>query len=185
MEDAKGALRTRLRARRAAHDGDGAAIAAHLDALPAWRSARTVAGFSAVRGELAVTAALGTALARGVTIVLPRARDGHLTFHIWAGEPLVPGAFGIPEPDPGLPTLDPAAIDVLLVPGVAFTPGGARLGQGGGYYDRVLAGPHGLTIGVAWSFQVIEAVPVDPWDQPVAALVTEEGWVLGGPPPTT
>ncbi|MDP2306893.1 MAG: 5-formyltetrahydrofolate cyclo-ligase [Pseudomonadota bacterium] len=191
MLDPKAALRAQLRARRAAHgtpvdggpnhtqDGGAAALAAHLDTHAAWRSARSVAGFMAVRGELAVTHALSAARARGATVALPRAFGGRLTFHRWAGEALQAGAYGILEPDPTLPLLDPASFDVLLVPGVAFTSAGARLGQGGGYYDRVLAGPRGLAIGVAWAFQVVDAVPIDPWDQPVDALVTEDGWVLG------
>ncbi len=183
MADPKSLLRARLRARRAAHLGasDGAAgpLATHLAALPAWRSARVVAGFVAVRGEIAITELLADAHTRGVTIVLPRVFGTDLAFHRWSGEPLIPGAYGIPEPHPSLPRVDPARFDVLLVPGVAFTPLGARLGQGGGYYDRVLARPRGLAVGVAWSFQVVDTVPTDPWDQPVDALLTEEGWVLG------
>lgn len=179
--DPKRALRALLRARRAAHAGaDGDRLLAHLEAHPRWRSARSVAGFMAVRGELPVLDALQSAQARGAAIALPRALAGVLTFHRWSGEPLTTSAFGIPEPDPALPSVAPSALDVLLVPGVAFTRVGARLGQGGGYYDRVLAGPRGFTIGVAWSFQVVDAVPTDPWDQPVDALVTESGWVLGG-----
>lgn len=135
----------------------------------------------AVRGELGVTEVLTAALARGATVALPRAVAGLLLFHRWTGEPLIAGPFGIPEPASSLPELDPASFDVMLVPGVAFTATGARLGQGGGYYDRILARPHGLAIGVAWAFQVVAEVPLDPWDQPVDALVTEAGWVLGGP----
>lgn len=193
MADPKTTLRALLRARRVAHVGGGAGpqehgaatLAAHLDAHATWRSARTVGGFVAVRGELAVTPALVAALDRGVTVALPRLAAGRLIFHRWGGEPLSAGAFGIPEPDGALPTLDPATFDVLLVPGVAFTPAGARLGQGGGYYDRALVGPCGLTIGVAWAFQVVDTVPIDPWDRPVDALVTEGGWVLGGSNPAT
>ncbi|MDP2314530.1 MAG: 5-formyltetrahydrofolate cyclo-ligase [Pseudomonadota bacterium] len=182
QDDPKVALRAALRAQRAAHTPHattGATLAALLDTHPAWREARVVAGFMAVRGEIAVTEPLARAQARGVTLVLPRVTGSVLTFHVWSGEPLVPGSFGIPEPTLALPMIDPSAIDVLLVPGVAFTSAGARLGQGGGFYDRVLAGPRGRAIGVAWSFQVVETVPLDPWDQGVDGLVTEGGWVFG------
>lgn len=179
--DPKRALRALLRARRVAHPGThGARLIAHLEAHPRWRTAGSVAGYMAVRGELPVLDALLAARARGAAIALPLVSAGTLSFHRWSGEPLTTSAFGIPEPDPALSRVDPTMLDVILVPGVAFTRAGARLGQGGGYYDRVLAGPRGFTIGVAWSFQVVDAVPTDPWDQPVDALVTEAGWVLGG-----
>jgi 5-formyltetrahydrofolate cyclo-ligase len=181
VADEKAALRARLRAQRAAHPpGPGDLLSAHLDASERWRAARGVAGFVAVRGELGVTGALEVARARGVTVALPRVVGQALVFHAWNGEPLGIGAYGIPEPDPSLPVVDVATLDVLLVPGVAFTAAGARLGQGGGFYDRILAGPRGLAIGVGWSFQVVDAVPTDPWDQPVDALVTEAGWLRGG-----
>lgn len=177
----KSALRALLRAQRAAHPPvHGAPLSAHLEAVPCWRDAARVAGFVAVRGELAVTDALHAARARGATVALPRVVGRELVFHLWSGEPLVVGAYGIPEPAPTLPVVDVATLDVLLVPGVAFTAAGARLGQGGGYYDRVLGARRGLAVGVGWSFQVVASVPTDPWDQPVDALVTEAGWVLGG-----
>ena len=64
------------------------------------------------------------------------------------------------------------------MPLVAFDRAGNRLGQGGGYYDRALAGPSDLrpvTIGVAHAFQQVESVPVEPWDVALDAVVTEDG----------
>src|SRR5690606_2764030 len=60
--------------------------------------------------------------------------------------------------------LDPAALDVVVVPGLAFTAAGDRLGQGGGHFDRFLArlGPHCLRIGVAFAEQVIDELPSEP-----------------------
>ena len=93
----------------------------------------------------------------------------------------VPGPYGIREPAATLPVVAPRDLDVMLVPGVAFDPRGNRLGYGGGYYDRVLAARPCLTIGIAWTFQVVDAVPMEPWDQPVDALLTESGWVKEPP----
>ena len=64
-----------------------------------------------------------------------------------------------------------------MVPGLAFDRRGNRLGHGFGYYDRFLAGlPESVPrVGLAWASQRIPDVPVDAWDVPVHALVTEEG----------
>ncbi len=158
-----------------------------LSAVPRWRAATQVAGYQAIRGELPATSALYDAHMRGVHLVFPRVDGEELRFHRWDGSPLVPGPFGIREPSATLPVVSPSELDVILVPGVAFDRAGNRLGYGGGYYDRVLAQPRGLAIGVAWSFQIVDALPVDPWDQPVDAILTESGWVLepssAGPDP--
>jgi 5-formyltetrahydrofolate cyclo-ligase len=78
---------------------------------------------------------------------------------------------------PDAPAVAPAAIAVILVPGLAFTPGGQRLGRGGGYYDRYLAAlPAGtLKIGVCFGFQIVGALPTEPHDQTVDVVVTEAG----------
>jgi 5-formyltetrahydrofolate cyclo-ligase len=62
---------------------------------------------------------------------------------------------------------------VLFVPVVGFTEDGARLGQGGGHYDRWLAAhPGAVAIGLAWDCQRVDALPVEPHDAPLAAVVT-------------
>ncbi|MFH1215900.1 MAG: 5-formyltetrahydrofolate cyclo-ligase [Pseudomonadota bacterium] len=89
---------------------------------------------------------------------------------------LQPGYCGIPEPDPArLHPVDPAAIDVVIVPGSVFDVRGGRLGYGGGYYDRFLADEaFGATrIGLAYEAQVVDALPLLPHDQQMHYLVTE------------
>jgi 5-formyltetrahydrofolate cyclo-ligase len=63
----------------------------------------------------------------------------------------------------------------VVVPGVAFDARGRRLGKGLGCYDRFLHGLAGtaVTVGLAYSRQMVEEVPVDSWDMPVDAVVTE------------
>lgn len=80
------------------------------------------------------------------------------------------GPFGLKQPAEGTPALVP---DVLFVPLVGFTAEGARLGQGGGHYDRWLADHPGVrAIGLAWDVQLIEHLPTEPHDHPLAAVVT-------------
>ncbi|MBI5557463.1 MAG: 5-formyltetrahydrofolate cyclo-ligase [Deltaproteobacteria bacterium] len=90
---------------------------------------------------------------------------------------LRPGYCHIPEPDPDrLTPLDPAAIDVVLVPGAVFDLHGGRLGYGGGYYDRFLAidAPQALRVGLAFEMQVVDRVPVLAHDEKLHFLVTEK-----------
>jgi 5-formyltetrahydrofolate cyclo-ligase len=93
------------------------------------------------------------------------------------------GAFGIlepPVPEAGLGEGLEEVPDFLLVPGLAFDYGGFRLGQGGGFYDRLLSDPawgNLFCTGFAYAFQIMERVPRAPWDRPVRALCTENGLV--------
>ena len=91
---------------------------------------------------------------------------------------VVPGVWGILEPDPARcreATIDEA--DFVLMPGVAFDRSGGRLGYGGGFYDRLLAGADtGLSkVAAAFSIQVVDAVPTDSHDVRITTLVTETG----------
>lgn len=84
----------------------------------------------------------------------------------------------IPDPDPAAEypeELD--RIDVVIVPGVAFTVEGDRLGQGGGWYDRLLADvrPDCVTIGVCFAEQIVETVPTEPHDRRLDHIVTDAG----------
>lgn len=140
---------------------------------PDWQEARTVLVFKGVGTELSVVSATNEALRRGATVAFPKVGPGNtLSLHRvtdWAQ--LAPGAYNIPEPVEGCPVVAPASIDVALVPGLGFTASGQRLGQGGGFYDRLLPQLGGISWGVAFDAQVLEAVPVEPHDRPVDRVV--------------
>lgn len=166
-----------MRARREAHRAE-ARLGPYLRDLPGWGG--VVAGYMAIRGEIPVIDALRDARAGGAVVALPRVTPSGLVLHRWEEGPLRPGVWGIPEPDPSWAVLSPDTVTVFLVPGVAFDPAGGRLGQGAGYYDRLLPGTPGQKVGVAWSFQVVEQVPADPHDIPMDAVLTERGWLKPG-----
>jgi 5-formyltetrahydrofolate cyclo-ligase len=85
------------------------------------------------------------------------------------------GSFSILEPEADLPKVDPSLIDVILVPGMAYDVSGTRLGRGKGYYDRFCGSleRRPVCIGVVAEKNVFSALPKDPWDLSVDALLTE------------
>ncbi len=112
----------------------------------------------------------------GHVLALPRfaGRSATMTFRHhtdpFAQEDLEVGPFGILQPEADA---EPVVPDVLFVPLVGFTAEGARLGQGGGHYDRWLAEhPPVLAVGLAWDAQLCEALPTEPHDVPLDAVVT-------------
>lgn len=113
---------------------------------------------------------------RGVQCVYPRVVKGsrELVFHA-VGDDWTKGPFGIREPSSRSPVRAIGDIDVFIVPGVAFTRDGRRLGRGGGYYDATLAkrGPHAQTIGVVFDCNVVAELPTEPHDVRVDFLCTE------------
>jgi 5-formyltetrahydrofolate cyclo-ligase len=152
------------------------AIAAALAALPAWGTARTVALYLAMGSEVDTSAVAALARAGGKRIAWPRLRNGERAMEFAACDPaaLVEGARGTREPPPALPAIPPAEIDLVLVPGLAFDGAGRRLGRGGGHYDATLAALPGATaVGLAYDAQVVPAVPSEPHDARLAAVVTE------------
>ena len=106
-------------------------------------------------------------------IAFPRVDGRDLTFHRSRRDELVPRTLAIPEPLASAPRIAP---DLLLVPLLAVTLAGVRLGQGKGYYDRALAAQsHAApvrTVAVAWDCQIAEALPTDPWDVAVDFIAT-------------
>jgi 5-formyltetrahydrofolate cyclo-ligase len=106
---------------------------------------------------------------------------------------LVPHVYGMREPAPHLPCADFSVLaeTLFLVPGLAFSRGGHRLGRGKGFYDRFLrklaagnreGGAHWpLILGTAFSCQILDAVPVNENDFSMAGLATEDGVIFCGP----
>lgn len=112
----------------------------------------------------------------GHTLALPRfaAPDTAMTFarhsDPHAENDLEVGPFGMLQP---AADAEPLVPDVLFVPLVGFTDACARLGQGGGHYDRWLAEhPPALAIGLAWDVQLCDALPAEPHDMPLDAVIT-------------
>jgi 5-formyltetrahydrofolate cyclo-ligase len=183
--DGKPGVRARLGAlRRALVPADvaarGARAQARLLALPDFRAAHTIALYAALPGEVPTDAVFAAALAAGKTVCFPvvPSEGRRLAFRaVTRASDLVPaGRLAIREPGASCPEVGLQRIDLFVVPGLAFSQTCQRLGQGGGYYDATLAAasPPSRRIGLAFSEQVLDALPVTPTDVPVDVVVTEE-----------
>ncbi|WP_118133888.1 5-formyltetrahydrofolate cyclo-ligase [Oceanicella sp. SM1341] len=162
----------------------GAAAAARLLGLLDARAGegapapRIASGYLPIRTEIDPRPAMEALLDRGLRVCVPVIveKATPLAFREWnPGAALVPGPFGAAVPAEGA-WLEP---DLLLVPLVSFDAGRNRLGYGGGFYDRTLAqlrarGPR-LALGFAYEGQRCAAVPLEPTDAPLDAVVTEAG----------
>ena len=113
------------------------------------------------------------------SFLFPKVAGEQLTIHrLIQRSRWITGPYGISEPDPA--SWEPANIsnvDLAVVPGLAFSPGGARLGRGRGFYDRLLGHPdfHGIKTGLAWDWQMVDEVPCDCHDIFMDFVVTQSG----------
>lgn len=179
---AKAAWRARIRPRLAGLDAQerraaSAALCAAVAASPLWRSAPAVGLYFARPDEPDVGPLLAEALGSGRLVAVPR---WNASAYQWARvqrlpEDCRPGRFGILEPRPESPSVPPDALDLVLVPGVAFDARGRRLGRGGGFYDRLLAGHRGARVGVCFDGQLVAELPAEPHDVGMSYLVTPAG----------
>ena len=147
-------------------------LAARLLGLPEVQAARTVAAYASFPTEPG-TARLRAALRkRGVRVLLPvLLDDGDLA---WVEDT---GSGTAPPADGSGPHLDRDAVsvaDVVICPATAVTAEGARLGKGGGSYDRVLSRlpPTTLVVALVHDDEIVETLPLEPHDQPVDVVVT-------------
>ena len=177
-EDAKAALRrTAFAARKAANAaGPGEGVRHLLDAL-ARGPVGVVAGYMPIRTEIDPLPAMRALADAGTRVCVPviRAAATPLAFHEWTPEAeMIDGPFGARVPRDGA-VLEP---DTLIVPLVAFSPAGDRLGYGGGFYDRTLMGLRARkpvrAIGFAFAAQRMDLAP-EPTDEPLDLIVTETG----------
>ena len=157
-----------------------ACIRRRIADLPEFRRAATVLLFLSIADEADTFPLIADALAAGKAVAVPKvdARRRRMDACVLRdpARGLAPGPFGILEPRTA-EIVEPAAIDFVLVPARGFDREGNRLGRGGGYYDRYMAGPgfRAVRCGIAFAAQVLDHLPHAPHDLPVDLLVTEDG----------
>ena len=131
--------------------------------------------YSALPDEVPTQSLMDDLVAQGKTVVLPRVvSDTDMELRRYTGQQdLQTGAYGIMEPTGELFT-DYDAIDVAIIPGMAFDTEGHRLGRGKGYYDRFLARvPHLYKIGLCFSWQMVDHVPCDEHDAVMDEVIVQ------------
>ena len=141
----------------------------HLEEV---QNASTIALFVSLADEPQTATAIEQ-LSLHKRVVVPRIDGEEMEFYD-ISEGLERGAFGIMEPIASTP-IEPSEIDVMIVPGVAFTLEGARCGRGKGFYDKYISrsGFRAYTIGVCYPCQVVEELPTEPHDRVLDKVIYE------------
>jgi len=177
----KATLRERIRADGPVDPESSQAVAARVYAWMAPQLPGTVTAFLAMPGEVDVKALF--ARLPGWRWVLPRVEsDRSMTFRD-RDAPRETHRFGMEQPADVGPVIPIPEIDVFLTPGLAFDMRGGRLGNGGGFYDRVLAARRAdsAAVGITVGRRVVDAVPMEEHDQWVDWLATESGVIRCSP----
>ena len=189
--DRKKHIREQAHANRNAQpdkDALSARICAAFVALPEYAAAKTVLYYVDVRSEVRTRHALPAALTHGKKIVVPWCNDrGELElFHLQNMEELAIGMYKILEPKPELRNLpekqvNVKALDLVMVPGVAFDRRGARMGHGKGYYDKLLEHARRDTplVALAFECQLFPEIPTQAHDVFMDKIITEKEIIAG------
>ena len=188
----KAAIREKARKNRVAQKDKEAvsrAICARFMALPAYSTAGTVMWYVDAGSEVRTRHTLPEALEHGKRVVVPWCVVETNTlelFHLTDMTELVEGAYKILEPKPELRHLPNKVVlreelDLVMVPGTAFDLRGGRMGQGKGYYDRLLstARPNAPLVGMAFECQIFDEIPVAPHDVFMDLVLTETRQISG------
>jgi len=180
--------RTAYDARNAEKDNETASKRAvkTLIALPEYKAAKTVMWYADCRSEMATQFALPAAIESGKRIAVPYCTTGASgenklgLWHLQSIEELVSGKWKVLEPpreewSRTEKQIQPEELDFVVVPGVAFSRDGARLGNGQGYYDRLLSSVRSdcALVGLSYESQLFEEVAMEPHDVYVNKVVTE------------
>lgn len=179
-------LRRDMKARRVNMPADEVARASeqirrHLLGLEQLREAASVFVYISIGNEPDTHELVRQLFAMGKRISVPRLdADSRMRGHVITSlddlKPAGAEQYRTLVPPPDAP-VEPLPV-ITLVPGLAFTKTGRRLGMGGGHYDRYLADhPTTLAIGLCYAWQIIHELPHEPHDRPVNMLVTEAGVV--------
>lgn len=178
----KAALRTKVRAALAAMTpqqkaAESTDICGRIIRLDLYTRARVVMLFAPLSDEPLIEPVARHALAHGKTLLLPRVNWSERSMvgalvQDWPGD-LVKDHRGLTVPRDDALVYDTGSIHLVVVPGVAFSPTGVRLGRGGGFYDRYLAQiPIHHRVGVCFRCQRVDEIPLLPHDEVVAEVVS-------------
>lgn len=176
----KDAIRAMIRARRrswrpARIRRAGARVQRAVMKLPEWAAARRVCVYLALPSEVATRRLLKACWITGKQVLVPAYRKitGAYAFaRLRPDDRVKPGRWNVPQPERPRWS-DAARVDLVLTPGLAFDRAGGRIGHGGGYYDRLLAGKKAFKVGLALECQMVKRVPMNARDVRLDAVVTE------------
>lgn len=154
---------------------EAAALLERFASLPQVEGARTVLLFDGVGAEPDTRPLLRTLLEKGKRVVYPVCLPGRQLElrQVRAESDLIPGKYGIPAPGADCSVVPAAETDAALIPHVLCDREGYRLGHGGGYYDRFLAGFNGFSVCVCPAERLVEHLPRDGFDHPVDLVLTD------------
>lgn len=142
---------------------------------PLYQEAHNIATYLSFPHEFQTQELIKQALKDGKKVLIPKTYPkGRMDFVVYDPQQLVKTSFGLLEPEGELTVVDRSQIDVIHVPGLAFTTEGYRIGYGGGYYDRYLATYKSHTISTLYPFQIQEFIP-NHHDIPVQEVLMYEG----------
>ncbi|HEY7367114.1 MAG TPA: 5-formyltetrahydrofolate cyclo-ligase [Nitrosopumilaceae archaeon] len=148
-------------------------IHGRLKQIEVFRNAKKIACYYPIGSEVKTQDIMQELLGDGKEVCLPKVVDDNLVFRKIGGlNDLEKGSFGILEPKDNCSIVED--IDVVLVPTVAITKSGIRLGYGYGFYDRFLASTNAKTIALTYSKQIVKAIPTTKNDIKIDWVVTEE-----------
>jgi 5-formyltetrahydrofolate cyclo-ligase len=148
-----------------------------------YQQARHIACYFPADGEIDTRPLMHASLVAGKQLYLPVIRRKRMQFHPYQrGQRLYKSRFGLLQPRPDSRPISRAALDLVIVPLVGFDHKGARLGMGGGFYDRFFQRAlkrdcKPLLLGVAHSIQQLDCVPLECWDRTLHAIATESAYL--------
>lgn len=153
-------------------------IRARLRDEGVYEGVRAMASYAPIegKGEVGTAGLHEDAAARGIVVAYPSLEeDGSMVFRACSALPTEERGHGFAEPPVDAPIVAFEALDLVIVPGLAFDPTGHRIGYGAGYYDRALPRcTAARKVGVAFELQIVIEVPARPLDVPVDLVVTEK-----------
>lgn len=147
-----------------------------LKTTPQIESAEKIVAFFPHQSEPNIEPFLEWVVSNKKELYLPRVNGAGLDLvRVLFFSDLEKGSNGIMEPKKEFAASDISEFDIILVPGLAFTENGDRLGFGGGFYDRLLKQVKGYKIGIGYDFQVLPEIPVEDHDVTLDMIITDSG----------